>query len=321
MRFAAVERLTGKHPVRRLCRALCVSVSGYYRWRQRGATRRVREDRQLKQRILAVHMENRCVYGTPRIERALRRQGIGTSRKRIARLRHELGLQVKTRRRYKVTTQSKHAHPVAPNHLQRRFEAPRPNQIWVGDITYLETGEGWLYLAVILDTFSRRIVGWEARQGLERELPLAALNKALAARRPAKGLLHHSDRGVQYCSHDYRQRLDAAGLVASMSRKGDCWDNAMVESFFKTLKGELGRRFTTRDEAQRELFSYIEGFYNTRRLHSSLGYCSPAEYERLTARAEGAAAPAGASPGSWGRTSARLDPSSPPTPKRAGATL
>jgi transposase InsO family protein len=198
----------------------------------------------------------------------------------VARLRRELGLRAKGRRRFRTTTDSKHPYPVAPNRLERRFEAPAADRIWVGDITYLWTREGWLYLAIVLDTFSRRIVGWSLSESLERELATSALAKALEGRRPPPGLLHHTDRGSQYASGDYREILDAAGLVFSMSRKGNCWDNAMAESFFKTLKSELGRSFNSREQARREVFGYIEGFYNTHRLHSALGYRSPAEYER-----------------------------------------
>ena len=290
MRFAIVRRLAPRHPVRRVCRVLGVSTSGYYRWRRGSETARRREDRYLKQQILEVHADSRGCYGTPRIQKALSRRGIATSRKRVARLRRELGLQARAARRYRRTTQSDHAHPPAPNRLQRRFEAPHPDHIWVSDITYLATDEGWLYLAVLLDTFSRRIVGWRTGQTLDRELALDALDQALQTRRPEQGLIHHSDRGVQYCCGDYRQRLEEAGLVASMSRRGDCWDNAMAESFFKTLKVELGRRFSTRGEANRKLFDYIERFYNTRRLHSALGYRSPAEYERWAAAARRRAA-------------------------------
>jgi transposase InsO family protein len=281
--------LASQHPVRRVCRLLGVSTSGYYRWSHEGDTARRREDRHLKQQILAAHTAGRGCYGTPRIEKSLRRGGIATSRKRVARLRRELGLKARVTRSYRRTTQSDHEHPPAPNRLQRRFEAPRPDRIWVSDITYLATDEGWLYLAVLLDTFSRRIVGWRTGTTLDRELALEALDQALETREPDEGLVHHSDRGVQYCCRDYRRRLDEVGLVASMSRAGDCWDNAMAESFFKTLKVELGRRFRTRQEAYRQLFDYIERFYNTQRLHSALGYRSPAEYERLMAAADGVA--------------------------------
>jgi transposase InsO family protein len=275
-----VERLQGQYPVRRLCRTLGVHRSGYHRWLRQGQTRRDREDRRLKQSILEVHAETRGCYGTPRIERALRHRDIRTSRRRVARLRRELGLCAKGRRRFRTTTDSKHSHPVAPNRLERRFEAPAADRIWVGDITYLWTQEGWLYLAIVLDTFSRRIVGWSLHESLERELATSALQKALEGRRPGPGLLHHTDRGSQYASVDYREILEAADVVFSMSRKGNCWDNAMAESFFKTLKSELGRSFDSREQARREVFGYIEGFYNTWRLHSSLGYKSPAQYER-----------------------------------------
>lgn len=288
MRYQAVARLRGEYPVCRLCHTLGASPSGYYRWQTRTDTERVREDRRLKQRILAIHAKTQGCYGTRRVERALRRQGIGTSRRRVGRLRRELGLRAKAARKFKATTDSTHSNPVAPNRLERRFDAPAADRIWVGDITYLWTREGWLYLAIVLDTFSRRIVGWSVSDRLERDLAVTALQKALAARRPGPGLLHHTDRGSQYASSDYQELLESAEIVFSMSRKGDCWDNAMAESFFKTLKVELGRRFDGREVARRDLFDYIEGFYNTWRLHSSLGYLSPAEFERLTALQEAA---------------------------------
>jgi transposase InsO family protein len=288
VRNQAIERLAGSHPVRRLCRTLGGSPSGYYRWQRRGEGDRAREDRRLKQRIVALHGETKGRYGTPRVERALRRQGISTSRKRVGRLRRELGLRARAAKKYKATTDSRHSHPVAPNRLERRFVAAKADRIWVGDITYLWTLEGWLYLAIVLDTCSRRIVGWSVSESLERELAVSALEKALASRRPAPGLVHHTDRGSQYASGDYRDLVEQTGLVFSMSRKGDCWDNAMAESFFKTLKVELGSRFPSRQQARRELFEYIEGFYNTRRLHSGIGYRSPAEYERLVALQEAA---------------------------------
>jgi transposase InsO family protein len=289
MRFAAVKRLVGHHPVARVCRLLGVSCSGYHRWNRATPSQRLLEDRLLKQQILEEHAASRGRYGTPRIERSLRRKGVRTSRKRVARLRREMTLRAKAARRFRVTTKSDPAHPIAPNLLERRFEAAAADRIWLGDITYLQTDEGWLYLAAILDTYSRRIVGWTTSESLDRDFVVEALDRALAARRPDEGLLHHSDRGCQYTSGEYRDRLADAGVVVSMSRAGDCWDNAMMESFFKTLKTELGDRFTSRDEARRELFDYIEGFYNTRRLHSRLGYLSPAEFERLADHVEAAA--------------------------------
>jgi putative transposase len=231
VRFAAIERLQEQHSVVRVCRLLGVSTSGYYRWRRHEPSQRLREDRHLKQQILEEHAASRARYGTPRIEQSLRRRGVQTSRKRVARLRRELGLEARAARRFRVTTQSDPAHAVAPNLLERRFEATAADRIWLGDITYLATEEGWLYLAAVLDTYSRRIVGWATSERLDRELVLEALDHALDGRRPSPGLLHHSDRGAQYTSADYRQRLTASGLVASMSRRGDCWETVLVEYF------------------------------------------------------------------------------------------
>ena len=281
MRHDAAERLRGRHSVTRLCAALGVSRSGLYARRCRQQPLRVQEDRRLKQAIVSAHAASGGRYGTPRIERHLRREGTLTSRKRVARLRHELGLKAKGRRRFRITTDSEHAYPLADNHLKRRFQANRPDEIWVGDITYLAQGDRWLYLALLMDVYSRRIVGWSLSDRIDESLTLTALSRALETRRPAKGLIHHTDRGAQYCSKAYRKALDTAGVVASMSRRGNCWDNAMAESLIKTVKVEAGRQFLSRSLAERELFEYIEGFYNTRRLHSGLGYRPPAEIERL----------------------------------------
>lgn len=282
MRHKLVERLRDRHSVKRLCTVLGVSRSGHYARRQQREPVRIREDRRLKQEILAVHAATGGRYGTPRIERQLRREGTQTSRKRVRRLRRELGLKAKGRRRFRITTDSEHTYPIADNRLERRFQACRPDEIWVGDITYLAHGRGWLYLALLMDVYSRRIVGWSVSDRIDECLTLTALSRALETRRPPKGLLHHTDRGAQYCSTAYREALDRAGLEASMSRRGDCWDNAMAESLIKTIKTEAGRQFLSRSLAERELFEYIEGFYNTRRLHSGLGYRTPAEVERLT---------------------------------------
>lgn len=289
MKYQVVERLSGAHSVFRVCAVLGVSPSGYYARRRRQETRRVREDRHLKQRILSIHAETKGRYGTPRIERSLRRQGVRTSRKRVARLRRELGLRARVARKYRVTTDSNHSQPLAPNLLRRRFEAQEPDRTWVGDITYLSTTEGWLYLAFLMDTFSRRVVGWSVSHHIDEALTLSALQQALATRRPPRGLIHHTDRGSQYCSNAYRALLSEAGLVASMSRKGDCWDNAMAESLIKTLKVELGDHFSSRRRGQQELFEYFEGFYNTRRLHSGLGYRTPVEAEREASQRKEAA--------------------------------
>ena len=280
MRLSLAARVSEWFPVARVCAVLGVSCSGYYARLKRGESARLREDRRLKQQILAVDAAAKQRYGTPRVERALRRWGTRTSRKRVARLRRELGLRTRYSRRYRVTTDSEHRKPIAPNRLERCFASSVPDRIWVGDITYLWAGASWLYLAVLLDVYSRRVVGWCLSRKIDEDLVRQALERALASRRPAGGWIHHTDRGSQYGADDYRERVDELGGVASMSRQGDCWDNAMAESFFKTLKAELGDRFSSHEAARRELFAYIEGFYNTRRLHSSLGYRSPAEYER-----------------------------------------
>ncbi len=267
--------------MQRICEVLEVSRSGYYARCRRPEPVRVREDRRLKQQILAVHAATAGRYGTPRVERQLRRQGVSTSRKRVARLRRELGLKAKGRRRFRVTTDSKHTYPIADNRLQRRFHACGPNEVWVGDITYLAHGRGWLYLALLMDVFSRRIVGWSLSDRIDERLTMTALRRAVEARQPSPGLIHHTDRGAQYCGNAYRKALDMAGLEASMRRRGECWDHAMAESLIKTVKPELVREFLSHPLAQRQLFEYIEGFYNTRRLHSGLDYRTPAEVERL----------------------------------------
>ena len=225
--------------------------------------------------------ESGKAYGSPRVHRVLRRQGTRCGRKRVARVMRKEKLQARSRRKFKATTDSDHGHPVAPNLLKQSFEVSRPDTVWLGDITYIPTDEGWLYLAVLMDLASRRVVGWSMSESITGELTLAALDMALDRRRPGGGLVHHSDRGSQYACEDYRNALEARGIKRSMSRRGNCYDNAPMESFFSSLKVELthGRRFATRGEAQAAIFRYIEVFYNRQRLHSSLGYRSPAEYE------------------------------------------
>lgn len=288
MRLDLVDRLREEYPVGRLCRVLGVSRSGHYARCRRGEPQRQREDRRLKREILSTHGEARGRYGTPRVEQELRKQGIQTSRKRVARLRRELGLKVKGRRGFRVTTDSVHSYAIAPNRLKRRFVAQRPDEVWVGDVTYLRRGRSWLYLAFLLDVFSRRIVGWSLQDRIDEPLTLETLDQAIQARRPPAGLIHHTDRGATYCGIAYQQALAKAGIEPSMSRSGDCLDNAMAESWVKTLKAELGCEFASRSSAWSALFAYIEGFYNTRRLHSALGYRSPAEVERAAAPCAGA---------------------------------
>jgi putative transposase len=281
VRFAFIAAEKAHFPVTKLCRLLEVSRSGYYAWRQRKPSQRARRDRQLSAKVRVVHATNGGCYGSPRVYRELKAEGEQVSRKRVARLMRDQGLVGRQRRRFRKTTDSNHQELIAPNLVNRRFEAEGPNQLWAADITYVRTWEGWLYLAVVLDLYSRRVVGWATADHLRTELALEALRKAWLIRRPPKGLVHHSDRGVQYASNDYRSELERNGAVSSMSRRGDCWDNAVVESFFSTLKQELvyRRPWPTLASARRGIGDYIDGFYNVRRLHSTLGYLSPLDYE------------------------------------------
>jgi transposase InsO family protein len=286
MRFRFIEDRRADYPVTIMCGVLGVSPAGYYAWRSRPESRRSAANRGLLSDIARVHSDNRGCYGSPRVHAELQAQGRGASRGRIERLMRRHGIRaIMARPRRVRTTDSRHDLPIAPNLLNRDFLAAAPNRIWLADITYVETDQGWLYLATVMDLHSRRIVGWATRDHLRTELPLAALRMALQARRPAAGLVHHSDRGVQYASGDYRKSLQSAGIKASMSRKADCYDNAPMESFFHTLKTELvhHRKYATRAQAQRDIFAYIEGFYNRTRLHSAIGYVSPVEMERKAA--------------------------------------
>jgi putative transposase len=267
------------------------SRSGFYAWQRRDVSPRAVADQELAQRIEVIHQGSRGRYGSPRVHAVLAGQGVTTSRKRVARLMREQGLCARRPRRFRKTTDSNHRFPVADNVLERRFEVDAPDTAWAGDITYIPTREGWLYLAILLDLYSRRVVGWAMRADLERQLCLDALSMALKSRRPGPGLLHHTDRGSQYASHDYRAVLAANGMVCSMSNKGNCLDNAVAESFFKTLKAELVDHadFASRDEARRAIFEFIEVWYNRQRLHSHLDYRSPANYESLPQNAAVAA--------------------------------
>lgn len=267
------------YPVLVMCDVLEVSSSGYYAWRGRPESRRSREDRELKAIIRSVFEESRQTYGSPRVLDELRDQGIRCGRKRVARLMKEDKLVPKKARRFRRTTIAEPDHPKAPNVLGREFTVDAPDTAWVGDITYLWTQEGWLYLAVLLDLFSRRVVGWSVRPHLGQELAIAALDRALFERGVPEGLLHHSDRGCQYTSNDYQKKLKGNHLTVSMSGKGDCWDNAVAESFFATLKVELGDSFSSRQAAHEALFDYIEVFYNRQRRHTSIGSISPTEAE------------------------------------------
>ena len=275
--------MKGEHCVRLLCELLGVSSSGYYGWRQKRPSKRQREDAALAAKIAAAHRASRGTYGSPRILEDLREEGTHTSKRRCARLMRAQGLRGKKKnRRRPRTTDSRHAQPVAPNLIAERPVPSGPNQAWRTDITYLKTAEGWLFLAAILDAWSRRVVGWACAPTLHASLALAALRDALQRRQPPKGVLHHSDRGCQYVDADYVALLAAAGLERSMSRAGNCYDNAAMESFWSTFKSDTGLDeivLATRRDAELAVFDYIETFYNPRRRHSSLGYLSPVAFE------------------------------------------
>jgi transposase InsO family protein len=281
VRFALIDAEKAHYPVAVLCAALEVSRSGYYAWQSRPAPARSKADEQLGVAIATVHHRSRRTYGSPRVHAELRAKGLRVGKKRVARVMRENGLAARRKRRFRRTTDSNHDSPIAPNVLERNFDQEAPNKVWVTDVTYIFTAEGWLYLAVMLDLFSRRVVGWATSDTNDRLLALDALYQALRARRPRAGLVHHSDRGSPYASEKYRDALRDRGITASMSRTGDCWDNAVAESFFATLKGELvdHERYATRAAAVASIGDYIERFYNPQRRHSHLGYVSPIEFE------------------------------------------
>lgn len=286
MKYAAIQAHRKEFPLALMCRVLGVSRAGFYAQRKRGPSARAKRDEELRAQIRTAHYQSRRTYGSPRVHAELQAAGERCGRKRVARLMREEGLRVKVRRRSRPqTTDSRHSHPVAENVLARRFavtEIAATNRVWAGDITYVPTREGWLYLAVILDLASRRVVGWAMGQTLEASLAISALQMAVAARYPASGLLHHSDRGVQYAACSYQVVLARCQMVQSMSRRANCYDKAVVESFFATLEWELIERsdWQTRDEARLAIFEYIECWDNQKRRHSSLGYLSPVAYEQ-----------------------------------------
>ncbi len=266
-----------------MCRILNVSRSGYYQWTRRKESERKKRREQLKQQISRIFLESRRLYGSPKIAQVLRRQGERVSEKTVARIMQELGLKSRTVRKYKATTNSRHNLPVHDNVLNQQFTAQAPNQVWMADITYVPTDEGWLYVASIMDLYTRKIVGWHADERMTKELVLQALDQAYSRQRPKGKVLHHSDRGSQYASHEYQQRLLKYGMKGSMSRKGNCYDNACIESFHSVLKKELVylEKFKTRKEAQSKIFEYIEFFYNRKRVHSAIGYLTPIQCEQM----------------------------------------
>ena len=287
MKFAFIHTEKAKLPAAKLCRTLGVSRSGYYAWSQRPPSAHAVADSKLVPIIRACYAQSRATYGSPRVHRDLVALSHRVSRKRVARLMRKEGLSARPARRWRATTDSRHGLTAAPNVVARKFNADSPNKVWVTDMTYVWTWEGWLFLSAIIDVFSRRVVGWAIADHLRTELPLEALGMALGIRQPDRGLVHHSDRGCQYASDTYRSELDARGIVCSMSRVGDCWDNAVAESFFATLKVELIHRrpWATKLEARGAIHEYIASFYNPYRRHSALGYVSPMAYEAQHAAA------------------------------------
>lgn len=284
MKYECIESQRGEYPVCMMSRLLQVKATGFYAWRRRGMSRRAAEDDRLKDRIRTIHAESDGVYGSPKVRDELLDTGEQVGKHRVARLMRELGLRGIPKKRYRSTTDSAHEFTIAPDHLERDFTATAPNQRWVADITQIRTAEGWVYLAVVLDLYSRAIVGWSMSERITRHLVIKALMMALWNRCPDGDLLHHSDHGSQYASHDFRDLLDDRGIVCSMGSIGDCYDNAAMESFFALLKRERThrRRYRTRQEARTDVFDYIERFYNRQRRHGSAGRMSPLDYEAYT---------------------------------------
>ncbi len=282
MRYAFIHTHEQSYRVTRLCTALGVSRSGYYGWRRRPPCARKQQDHQLLPLLRQLHQQTREQYGALKLWRAVQQAGIPCGRHRVARLRRQDGLEARRIRRFRVSVEHHQLPAAAPNRLRQIFVTTGLNRVWVGDLTMIPTRAGWLYLAVLLDLYSRRVVGWAVRPTPEKQVTLAALQMALTSRRPAPGLIHHSDQGAQYACGAYRHLLHQHGVVASMSRKGNCYDNAVAESFFSTLKNELihHRTYRTREEASQDIFLFIEGFYNRQRLHQSLDYCSPLAFEQ-----------------------------------------
>jgi putative transposase len=282
VKFAFIQNHLQAFPIPAVCQTLSVSRSGYYAWRRRPASARARRREELAGKIRVVHEQNRRVFGSPRVFRVLRAEGQSVCENTVAAVMRERQIRAKTKRKFVPrTTDSTHSQPVVRNVLDRQFHTQEPNRKWAADITYIPTDEGWLYLAGVIDLCSRKIVGWSMAEHMRTELVSDALSMAIARRSPGKALLHHSDRGVQYACEDYQRLLESHGIHASMSGKGDCWDNAVMESFWSTLKNELvnHERYATREEAKASIFEYIEVFYNRQRLHSTLGYLSPEAFE------------------------------------------
>lgn len=283
MRYAFIEEHRDVWAVGLMAGVLAVSVSGFYAWLRRGQSKRAKEDETLSEKIVMFHRGSRSTYGSPRIHKDLKAAGHNVGRKRVARLMRSANIRGKTKRKFKTTTTSQHSRPKAANLVEQNFDVPTPNTLWASDITYVPTAEGWLYLAVTLDLFSRKVVGWSFSNRLTDDLTLSALEMATQQRSGLTGLTHHSDRGSQYASRAFRAELNANRITQSMSGKGNCYDNAVIESFFATLKTEAveGAHYETRQQAKTSIFSYLEGFYNPKRRHSSLGFLAPDDFERV----------------------------------------
>lgn len=284
MRYAFIKRHVGEYAVSTMCRVVEVQSQGYYQWIRHSPSNREHRLAWKRCQIRALFAEFKGRYGSPRITKELRFAGHRCSERQVAKIMREEGLRARAAKKYRATTDSRHSLPVAKDLVQRNFKVERPNTVWAGDITYLWTAQGWLYLAVVLDLYSRRVVGWATSRFINVELVCEAFARAVARRNPSRGLIMHTDRGSQYASRDFQALLQCYGAVPSMSRKGNCWDNAVVETFFHSLKVEAihGESFSTRDVAASCLFEYIERFYNQRRRHSTLEFLSPVEYERET---------------------------------------
>ncbi len=286
MKYQVMNEQRGTHGVEKMAEVLGVARSGYYSWIEGGQSVRAVEEKQLVEKIKEIQEEVSHRYGSPRMRAELLRRGRRVSKKRVARIMRENTLGARPKRRFVVTTRSEKGQEVAENLLDRNFAVPAANRVWVSDITYVATAAGWMYLCSVLDLYSRRVVGWSLSIRVDTELVLAAVAMAVIRRRPPKGLMFHSDRGVQYTSGEFQKIAKGYGFIQSMSRRGDCWDNACAETFFKTVRTELirGKIYRSREEAREEIFKYIEVFYNRKRLHSYLGYLSPTEYEQLEER-------------------------------------
>lgn len=283
MKYEFIKEHSDEFPVSRICQTMEVSKSGYYAWLKCPKSKRAFEDEFILERIIDSHDSSGGTYGSPRVYQDLKDEGINCGIHKVERLMHVNGIRAKTVKKFKATTNSEHSYPVADNILDRNFVVEEKDKVWVSDITYIETSEGWLYLCIIMDLFSRMIVGWSMANHMRAELVCDAFNMACMRRNPGKGFIFHSDRGIQYASSAFRDLIKPWECIQSMSRKGDCWDNACAESFFHSLKTEEAyfHKYRTRDEAKKSIFKYIEVFYNRKRRHSHLGYKSPENFERL----------------------------------------